>query len=164
MHFQLQLWSTFFGDKATYAQAVKVGPKAAKDATVWVKYAEALGMTQGGTLTGHPLALLERALALNPTHPQALDLAGSAAWGAADFKIAIHCRQRLRRQMPSDDPRPKRTASSGGERAAAGQVRPAIANRRAAAIGRGPSELPARGFQARLRGLDQEGRDEAPES
>jgi cytochrome c-type biogenesis protein CcmH len=88
-----------------YAQAVKVSPKVAKDASVWVEYAEALAMTQGGTLTGHPLTLLERALALDPTHPQALDLAGSAAWEAADYKTAIHHWQRLRHQLPSDDPR-----------------------------------------------------------
>jgi cytochrome c-type biogenesis protein CcmH len=88
-----------------YAEAVKVGPKVANDATVWVEYAEARGMTQGGALTGQPLALLERALALNPTHPQALDLAGSAAWETQDYKTAIHYWQRLQQQLPSGDPR-----------------------------------------------------------
>jgi len=88
-----------------YAQALEVGPKVAKDAAVWVEYAEARGMAQGGTLTGQPLALIERALALNPLHPQALDLAGSAAWEAQDFRAAARYWQRLQQQLPTDDPR-----------------------------------------------------------
>jgi cytochrome c-type biogenesis protein CcmH/NrfG len=88
-----------------YAQAVKVGPKVAKDATVWVEYAEAQGLAQGGTLTGEPRALLERALTVNPLHPQALDLAGSAAWEANDFDAAARYWQRLQQQLPADDPR-----------------------------------------------------------
>ncbi len=88
-----------------YAQALDVGPKVAKDATVWVEYAEARGLAQGGTLTGEPQAMLERALALNPLHPQALDLAGSAAWEANDFDAAVRYWQRLQQQLPGDDPR-----------------------------------------------------------
>jgi cytochrome c-type biogenesis protein CcmH len=88
-----------------YAKALEVGRKVAKDPGVWVEYAEARGMAQGGTLAGQPLALVERALELNATHPQALDLAGSAAWEARDYPTAIHYWQRLQRQLPADDPR-----------------------------------------------------------
>lgn len=88
-----------------YAQALEVGPKVAKDAGVWVEYAEAQGLLQGGRLAGQPRALIERALALNPRHPQALDLAGSAAWEVQDFDAALQHWQRLQQQLTSDDPR-----------------------------------------------------------
>lgn len=88
-----------------YARALDVGPKVAKDANVWVEYAEARGMAQGGTLTGQPRALIERALAENPLHLKALDLAGSAAWEAQDFETAARYWQRLQQQLPADDPR-----------------------------------------------------------
>jgi cytochrome c-type biogenesis protein CcmH/NrfG len=88
-----------------YARAMDVGPKVAKDAGVWLEYAEAQGMLQGGRLAGQPRALVERALAINPIHPQALDLAGSAAWESGDFAAAVSYWQRLQQQLAADDPR-----------------------------------------------------------
>jgi cytochrome c-type biogenesis protein CcmH len=88
-----------------YARALDVGPKVAKDANVWVEYAEAQALVQGGKLAGQPQALIERALALNANHPQALDLAGSAAWEMQDFNGAVRYWQRLQQQLASDDPR-----------------------------------------------------------
>jgi cytochrome c-type biogenesis protein CcmH len=67
---------------------------------VWLEYAEALGLQQGGTLVGEPAQLVAKALALAPDDPKALDLAGSAAWEQRDFKqAALHWR-RLLLQLP----------------------------------------------------------------
>ncbi len=75
------------------------------DAGVWVEYAEAVGMRQGGRLTGQPRELIDKALSLDPDHPQALDLAGSAAWEAGDFALVVTHWQRLLAQIPEGDPR-----------------------------------------------------------
>ncbi len=71
-----------------YRQALDGPSKARLDAALWVEYAEAVAMTQGGTLIGAAQVPIERALAIDPSHPQALDLAGSAAWEARDFARA----------------------------------------------------------------------------
>ena len=98
--------------RQAYAQALEVGRKVAQDPSVWVEYAEALALTQGGSLAGEPMRLLERALALRPTHPGALDLAGSAAWEAGDYRSAARYWQRLQQNLTSDDPRHKALASA----------------------------------------------------
>jgi len=83
-----------------YEKALQEPSKVAGDATVWVEYAEAVGMAQGGTLIGQPQQLVAKALSLNPAHPQALDLAGSAAWELRDFAQAAQHWKRLLEQIP----------------------------------------------------------------
>ncbi|MGL6111356.1 MAG: tetratricopeptide repeat protein [Rubrivivax sp.] len=73
---------------AGFEQALQGKSKTAGDAGLWVEYAEARGLQQGGTLAGAPRQLVDKALSLNPEHPQALDLAGSAAWEAGEFALA----------------------------------------------------------------------------
>ncbi len=89
---------------ATYAHAIEL-PRAARDAAVLAEYADALGMAQGGRLTGAPGALIVAALALDPRHPQALELAGSAAYEAGDFAGAAAHWQALLAALPADDAR-----------------------------------------------------------
>lgn len=79
--------------------------KAAKDPGVWVEYAEARGMAQGRTLIGEPQKLIEKALALNALHPQALDLAGSAAWERQEWGRAAEYWKRLLDQIAPEDAR-----------------------------------------------------------
>jgi len=95
-----------------YAKAVAGGRKTARDAGVWVEYAEARGMLQGRSLLGEPQRLVQQALALDPMHPKALDLAGSAAWEARDYAQAARYWQRLLQQIPQDDPRHGELASA----------------------------------------------------
>jgi len=91
---------------AGYEQALGVAnSKAVRDPGVWVEYAEAVGMQQGGTLAGKPVQLVEKALALDPGHAPALDLAGSAAWEAQDFAAAARHWKRLLEQIPAASPR-----------------------------------------------------------
>ena len=67
--------------RARSSRRIEVSPdKVAKDPTVLIEYADALAMSQGGQLSGRPAAAIERALALNPKHPAALDMAGSPAY------------------------------------------------------------------------------------
>lgn len=88
---------------AGFQKALDIAPKVARDAGVWAEYAEARGMVQGGTLLGPAQELVDKALALDPAQPQALDLAGSAAWERRDFSAAVGYWKRLLVQIaPSD--------------------------------------------------------------
>jgi cytochrome c-type biogenesis protein CcmH/NrfG len=90
---------------ASFERALQGKSKTAGDAGVWVEYAEARGLQQGGTLAGAPRELVDKALSLNPEHPQALDLAGSAAWEAGEFARAATYWKRLLAQIPEGSPR-----------------------------------------------------------
>jgi cytochrome c-type biogenesis protein CcmH len=84
-----------------YRKALEISTKVARDAAVWVEYAEARGMLQQGRLDGEPRQLVDKALALDATNPQALDLAGSAAWERRDFAAAaLHWRHLLEQLAP----------------------------------------------------------------
>ena len=72
-----------------YAKALAASPKVAADAAVWCEYADALGMAQGGNLAGRPRELIDRALALDPNHPKALELAGSSEYERGDYAAAL---------------------------------------------------------------------------
>ena len=88
-----------------YRAALAAAPKVARDAGVWVEFAEAQGLRQGGRLAGDPRELIGRALAVQADHPPALELAGSAAYEAREFAAAARYWQRLIEQIPASDPR-----------------------------------------------------------
>ncbi len=90
---------------AGYEKAVAGLSRAAKDPAVWVEYAEARGMAQGRTLVGEPLRLVQRALALDAHHAQALELAGSAAWEMRDYANAAKYWERLLTQLTPGETR-----------------------------------------------------------
>jgi cytochrome c-type biogenesis protein CcmH len=85
-----------------YAKAVEVSEKVVRDADIWCEYADALGMAQGGTLSGKPAELIARALAIAPNNPKALDLAGSAAYERRDYAATARYWRALLAQMPAD--------------------------------------------------------------
>ena len=66
----------------------KAGKLVDGDAALLTQYADLLAM-RTSTLEGRPLALINKALAIDPKHPMALMLAGSAAYRRADYKLAI---------------------------------------------------------------------------
>jgi len=78
-----------------YAAATSAAPRVARDPGVWVEHAEARALAQGGKLAGEPEQLLERALALDSRHAQALDLLGSAAWERGQHAQAAALWRRL---------------------------------------------------------------------
>ena len=70
------------------------------DADAWADYAEALALANSQNLAGKPTEAINRALQIDPKHQKALDLAGSAAFQAGDYKKAIDYWQRLLKLLP----------------------------------------------------------------
>ena len=83
----------------SYEKGIAASPRVAIDPQVWCELADALGMAQGGSLKGRPLELIQKALALDPNHPRALEMAGSAAYEAGDYRIALRYWERLLAQL-----------------------------------------------------------------
>jgi cytochrome c-type biogenesis protein CcmH len=98
---RLEFEADRYAEAATaYARALEASPKVASDPAVWCEYADALGMAQGGSLGGKPRELVLRALTLNPAHPKALEMAGSAAFEAQDYGTAARYWRQLLVQLP----------------------------------------------------------------
>jgi len=83
-----------------YRRALEASPKVAADPGIWCEYADALGMAQGGSLAGRPRELVQRALALAPAHPKALEMAGSAAFEQREYGAAVRHWRMLLAQLP----------------------------------------------------------------
>lgn len=75
------------------AEAEQAYAKAGKlidtDPNLLTQYADLLAVRAGNKLEGRPLALVKKALALDPKHPMALMMAGSAAYRRADYAQAV---------------------------------------------------------------------------
>jgi len=98
---RLEFEADRYAEAATaFARALEASPKVASDPAVWCEYADALGMAQGGSLGGKPRELVLRALTLNPAHPKALEMAGSAAFEAQDYGTAAGYWRQLLVQLP----------------------------------------------------------------
>jgi cytochrome c-type biogenesis protein CcmH len=85
---------------ASYRRALATSTKTAADPGLWCELAGALGMARGGTLAGEPRELVARALALDPDHPKALEMAGSAAFEQGEFAAAATSWRRLLLGLP----------------------------------------------------------------
>jgi cytochrome c-type biogenesis protein CcmH len=84
---------------AAYAKAVA---KIDDDADLYADYADALAMSQGRDLRGKPMELVDRALAINPSQPKALAMAGTEAFQRKDYPAAIALWERLLPMLPAD--------------------------------------------------------------
>jgi len=103
-----------------YQKALAGSSKATRDPAVWLEYAEATGLAQGGTLAGPVQPLIDKALSLDPDNPKGLDLAGSAAWERGDFASAVTHWTRLLAQIPPGSARHRELAAAidqAGQRA-----------------------------------------------
>ena len=88
-----------YGEAAgAYAKATELSPN---DADLWAEYAFASAMAGNRTLAGKPTELIEHALKVDPQNLKALQLAGSAAFQAKDYKKAIDYWQRVLKQVPT---------------------------------------------------------------
>lgn len=67
----------------------KAGKLVDSDPDLLTQYADLLATRANNNIEGRPLALVNKALALNPKHPMALMLAGSAAYHRADYAQAV---------------------------------------------------------------------------
>src|SRR5688572_12201053 len=82
-----------------YAKATELTPN---QADLWAEYAFATAMASGRTLSGKPTELIDRALKIDPQNAKALQLAGSAAFEAKDYKKAADYWQRVLKQVPPE--------------------------------------------------------------
>ena len=80
-----------------YAKATELSPK---DADLWAEYAFVSAMASGRSLEGRPRELIEKALQVDPENAKALQLAGSAAYQAKEYKKAITYWERVLKQVP----------------------------------------------------------------
>jgi cytochrome c-type biogenesis protein CcmH len=111
------------------------------DPQVLADWADALGMAQGRSLAGKPYELARQALAIDPKHPKALALAGTAALDAGDFALATRHWETLAATMPPDSPDAQQVqgvlAEIRGRAAQAGKTLPPPA------VAKAPTAAPA---------------------
>ncbi len=89
-----------YGEAAgAYAKATELTPN---DADLWTEYAFVSAMAAGRSLQGRPVELIDRALKINPENAKALQLAGSAAFEAKDYKKAADYWERVLKKVPPD--------------------------------------------------------------
>lgn len=82
-----------------YGRAIALDPK---NAQLLADHADVLAALQGQQLGGEPMRLIEQALQIDPNHPKALALAGSAAFERKDFAGAVNHWNKARQFVPAD--------------------------------------------------------------
>lgn len=102
-----------------HADAVAAFEKAQKlltdDARLLVDHADALAMKNGRRVAGEPIALVRRALKLEPDNLKALSLAGTEAFDRQAYTEALQHWERIVRVGPADDERVQQIAGSIAE-------------------------------------------------
>lgn len=93
----------------------KIEKQVSEDPHLLSEYAEALALSTGGSLRGRPSELLLQALKLDPDFPDALVLAGTAAYERDDFVAAVGYWERLLKQLPPDSEDAQSLSHSIGE-------------------------------------------------
>jgi len=87
-----------FGEAAgAYAKATELNPN---DADLWAEYAFVTAMANNQKLNGQAVELVNHALKIYPENAKALQLSGSAAFEAKDYKKAIELWQRVLAKVP----------------------------------------------------------------
>ncbi|MCX7960899.1 MAG: c-type cytochrome biogenesis protein CcmI [Burkholderiales bacterium] len=91
------------GDNERAVRAFAEGARRApQDAALLADYAEALAVSRGRELAGEPLALVRRALEVDPEHPKALALAGAGEYQSGNYAGAVRHWERLLARLPAD--------------------------------------------------------------
>jgi cytochrome c-type biogenesis protein CcmH len=80
-----------------YTKATELTPK---NADLWAEFAFATAMANGRSLEGRPMELIDHALKVDPENLKALQLAGTAAFQAKDYKKAIGYWERVLKSVP----------------------------------------------------------------
>ncbi|MGE5338071.1 MAG: c-type cytochrome biogenesis protein CcmI [Gemmatimonadota bacterium] len=104
-----------------YKRLVELVPD---DAATLADYADALAMAQGRQIAGEPLALIKKALTLEPTQWKALAMAGTEAFDRKDYKAAVDYWERLRGSLPPEAPITKQISNSIAEARQLGGMKP----------------------------------------
>lgn len=87
----------FAESAGAYTKATELTPN---DADLWAEFAFATAMANGRSLEGRPMELIDRALKVEPENAKALQLAGSAAFQAKNYKKAVSYWERVLKQVP----------------------------------------------------------------
>jgi len=95
-----------------YARAVQLVPN---DAALLADYADTLAMAHGGKLDGEPVALVKRALEIDPQHVKALALAGTAEFDRGSYAAAIGYWERILKVVPPESEFARSVAGSIAE-------------------------------------------------
>lgn len=112
-----------FGEAAdAYGKLVKLVPD---NADILADYADSLAMARGRQLAGEPMALIAKALKLDPTQWKALAMAGTEAFERRDFQAAVDYWERLQTTLPPDAPIAQQIARSIADARVAGKMPPA---------------------------------------
>jgi cytochrome c-type biogenesis protein CcmH len=74
------------------------------NADILADQADALAMARGRKIAGEPLALVQKALKLDPKQWKALAIAGTEAFDRQDYKGAVDYWERLQKSLPPDAP------------------------------------------------------------
>jgi len=104
-----------------YKKLVELVPD---EASVLADYADALAMANGRRISGEPLALIKKALALDPTQWKALAMAGTEAFDRKDYQAAVDYWERLRASLPPEAPIAQQIAGSIAEARELGGLKP----------------------------------------
>jgi len=116
-----------FGEAAdAYGKLVKLVPD---NADILADYADSLAMARGRQLAGEPMALIAKALKLDPTQWKALAMAGTEAFERRDFQAAVDYWERLQTTLPPDAPIAQQIARSIADARVAGKMPPAPGRR-----------------------------------
>jgi cytochrome c-type biogenesis protein CcmH len=94
------------------------------DAAVLADYADALAMVSGRKIAGESLALVKKALSLDPTQWKALAMAGTEAFDRKDYKTAVDYWERLRTSLPPESPIAQQISGSIAEARGLGGLKP----------------------------------------
>ncbi|MEN9847408.1 MAG: hypothetical protein RL368_148 [Pseudomonadota bacterium] len=86
---------------AAYAKALALAGN--ENPQLFVDFAETLGMSANGDLSGKPSELLKTALSLNPELPKALWLSGLSSAQRKDYAMTVEYWQRLLAQIPENE-------------------------------------------------------------
>lgn len=91
-------------DRLTESEAayIRAGSVVNGDPNLLAQYADLLATKANGQLEGKPLALINQALILNPKHPIALMMAGTAAFQRRDFAEAVSYWEQASGVLPAD--------------------------------------------------------------
>jgi len=95
-----------------YAKAVELVPG---NAQILADYADTVAATKGTANNPQSIALIDRALAIDPKHPKALALAGTVAFERGDYAKAIADWQKIVDQLPPGNEFADRIQSSIAE-------------------------------------------------
>ena len=126
-----------------YAKAIELVPP---NAQILSDYADTVAATKGTANNPQSIALIDRALAIDPKHPKALALAGTVAFERADYVKAIADWQKIVDQLPPGNEFAERIQASIGEareRAAATGVALPAPGAAVAARAQGATTAPA---------------------